>query len=118
MSWPTLGFGVGLRAEHYGEILDGARRVDWFEALSENYFGTHGRPLATLEAVRRDYPVALHGVALSIGSTDPLDADYLAQLRQLIDIMQPALVTDHLCWTGVSGRPLYDLLPLPYTDEA
>lgn len=118
MDWPTLGFGVGLRAEHYDAILDGPRQVDWFEAISENYFATRGRPLATLEAVRRDYPVGLHGVALSIGSTDPLDDGYLAQLRQLIQIIQPALVTDHLCWTGVGGRPLYDLLPLPYTDEA
>jgi uncharacterized protein (UPF0276 family) len=118
MSWPALGFGVGLRAEHYDDILAGPRRVDWFEAISENYFDTHGRPLATLEAVRQDYPLALHGVALSIGSTDPLDEDYLTQLRQLIDIIEPVLVTDHLCWTGVSGRPLYDLLPLPYTEEA
>jgi uncharacterized protein (UPF0276 family) len=118
MSFPTLGFGVGLRAEHYDAILNGPRRVDWFEAISENYFDTHGRPLATLETVRRDYPVALHGVALSIGSTDPIDRAYLAQLRRLIDIIQPALVTDHLCWTGVTGRPLYDLLPLPHTDEA
>lgn len=118
MTWPTLGFGVGLRAEHYDAVLDGPRQVDWFEAISENYLGTHGRPLATLELVRRDYPVALHGVALSIGGTDPLDQDYLEQLRSLIEIIQPALVTDHLCWTGVAGRPLYDLLPLPYTDEA
>src|SRR5262245_25342352 len=117
MNWAALGFGVGLRPEHYDAVLGGPRRVDWFEALSENYFGTHGRPLATLEAVRRDYPVALHGVALSIGSTDPLDDAYLRQLRQLIDLIEPALVTDHLCWTGVSGRPLYDLLPLPYTVE-
>lgn len=118
MDWPVLGFGVGLRAEHYDAVLDGPRQVDWFEAISENYFSTHGRPLATLERVRRDYPIGLHGVALSIGSTDALDRDYLAQLRNLVEIIQPALVTDHLCWTGVAGRPLYDLLPLPYTDEA
>jgi uncharacterized protein (UPF0276 family) len=118
MDWPSLGFGVGLRAEHYDAILDGPQRVDWFEAISENYFDTHGRPLFVLERVRRDSPVALHGVALSIGSTDPLDAEYLVQLRQLIAVIQPALVTDHLCWTGVAGRPLYDLLPVPYTEEA
>jgi uncharacterized protein (UPF0276 family) len=116
--WPQLGFGVGLRAEHYDAIFDQAPRVDWFEAITENYFDTHGRPLAVLETVRRDYPLALHGVALSIGSADPLDREYLARLRDLVLRIEPALVTDHLCWTGVAGRPLYDLLPVPYTEEA
>jgi uncharacterized protein (UPF0276 family) len=115
---PNLGFGIGLRAEHYPDVLEGRRRVDWFEAITENYIETGGRPLAILEHVRRDCPVALHGVALSIGSTDPLDEDYLEKLSRLVRRIEPALVTDHLCWTGVSGRPLYDLLPLPYTREA
>ncbi len=116
--WPQLGFGVGLRAEHYDAVLSGgAPRVDWFEAITENYLDSGGRPLAILERVRRDHVVALHGVALSIGSTDPLDAQYLSRLCALVDRLEPALVTDHLCWTGVGGRSLYDLLPLPYTEE-
>ena len=117
LDWPRLGFGVGLRAEHYQHILDQRPPVDWFEAITENYLDSGGRPLHILEQVRRDYPLALHGVALSIGSTDPLDARYLDRLRTLIARLQPALVTDHLCWTGVGGRALYDLLPLPYTEE-
>lgn len=113
-----LGHGVGLRAEHYDEFLQGRPGVDWVEAISENYMDTGGRPLHVLERVRRDLPVALHGVALSIGSTDPLDEAYLASLRALVRRIEPALVTDHLCWTGVGGRTLYDLLPLPLTEEA
>jgi uncharacterized protein len=117
LEWPRLGFGVGLRAEHYEHILGERPPVDWFEAITENYLDSDGRPLHILEQVRRDHPLALHGVALSIGSTDPLDARYLARLRALIARVQPALVTDHLCWTGVGGRAVYDLLPLPYTEE-
>lgn len=116
--FPNFGFGVGLRAEHYDEVIERPRAVDWFEAISENYMETRGRPLAILERVRRDHPLALHGVALSIGSTDPLDMAYLAKLRDLIERVEPALVTDHLCWSGVGQRPLFDLLPLPYTEEA
>ena len=115
--WPKLGFGVGLRAEHYREIESSPRRVDWFEAITENYLDTAGRPLATLERIRADYPVALHGVALSIGSAEPVDPVYLERLRALVDSIEPALVTDHLCWTGIGRRKLYDLLPLPYTDQ-
>ena len=115
--WPRLGFGAGLRAEHYEDILAGAGGADWFEAISENYMGTLGRPLAVLEQVRRDYPIALHGVSLSIGSTDELDLDYLAGLKQLIDRIDPAIVSDHLCWSQHAGNPLFDLLPLPYTEE-
>jgi uncharacterized protein (UPF0276 family) len=117
-SWPLLGFGVGLRAEHYPDVLDGRAHADWFEATTENYMDSGGRPLHVLETVRRDHPVALHGVALSIGSTDPLDERYLASLKTLADRIEPALVTDHLCWTGVGNRSLYDLLPVPYTEEA
>jgi len=117
-TWPRLGFGVGLRAEHYQHILAAAPPVDWFEAITENYLDTGGQPLHILEQVRRNYPLALHGVALSIGSTDPLDSEYLARLRALIERVEPALVTDHLCWTGIARQKLYDLLPLPYTDEA
>jgi len=114
----SLGFGVGLRPEHYAEILGGPRRFDWFEAITENYLDTGGRPLHVLERLRRDYPVALHGVALSIGSADAVNLDYLQRLRALVGRIEPVLVTDHLCWTGIGGRSLYDLLPLPYTEEA
>jgi uncharacterized protein (UPF0276 family) len=93
-------------------------RVDWFEAISENFMDSGGRPLAVLEAVRRRYPVALHGVSLSIGSTDPLDSRYLARLKALSDRIEPAIVSDHLCWSGVEGDRLHDLLPLPFTEEA
>jgi uncharacterized protein (UPF0276 family) len=117
MNWPSLGFGVGLRTDHYQHILAERPPVDWFEAITENYLDSGGRPLHVLEQVRSDYPLALHGVALSIGSADPLDARYLARLRALIDRIEPALVTDHLCWSGVAGRKVYDLLPLPYTEE-
>jgi uncharacterized protein len=118
LEWPALGFGVGLRAEHYDDLLAGPRRTDWFEAITENYIDSGGRPMHVLDRVRRDYPVALHGVALSIGSTDPLNQQYLRRLRTLVRRIRPALVTDHLCWTAVDGRGVYDLLPLPYTSEA
>jgi uncharacterized protein (UPF0276 family) len=116
-NWPRLGFGVGLRAEHYDDVLAGSKGADWFEAITDNYLDTKGRPLAVLESVRRDYPVALHGVALSIGSVDPLDRCYLKALRNLADRIEPALISDHLCWSGVDGRALFDLLPLPLTEE-
>ena len=117
LDWPRLGYGVGLRAEHYDEVLAAPAAVDWFEALTENYLDTGGRPLHVLESVRRDHAVALHGVALSIGGTDPLDRAYLRSLRGLVDRIAPAIVSDHLCWTGVDGRSLHDLLPLPCTEE-
>ncbi len=116
--WPQLGFGVGLRAEHYETILSERPRVDWFEAITENYLDSGGRPLAVLERVRRDYALALHGVSLSIGATEPLDRDYLRKLRTLVERIDPVAISDHLCWTNVGGRHLYDLLPLPYTEEA
>jgi uncharacterized protein (UPF0276 family) len=116
--WPRLGCGMGLRREHYEFVLEERPPVEWFEVVTENYLDTGGRPLAVLDAVRRDYPVGLHGVALSIGSTDPLDARYLERLAALVERVEPALVTDHLCWAGVDGRSLYDLLPVPYTEEA
>jgi hypothetical protein len=115
--WPRLGFGAGLRAEHYDDVLAGTSGVEWFEAISENYMDTNGRPLAVLEAVRRDHPVALHGVALSIGSADPLDTSYLQALAALVERIEPAIVSDHLCWSSVDGRALFDLLPLPLTEE-
>ncbi len=116
--WPQLGYGLGLRTEHYSDVLEGRTTdVDWFEVISENFMDSGGRPLRILEAVRRDRPVALHGVGLSIGSSDALNERYLEQLDSLAKRIEPALITDHLCWTGTGGRGLYDLLPLPYTEE-
>ena len=116
--WPTLGCGVGLRTEHYDTIIREWPQMDWFEAISENFMDSGGRPLRMLEAVRARYPVALHGVSLSIGSTDPLDLRYLQRLKTLADRIDPAIVSDHLCWTSVDGEHLHDLLPLPFTEEA
>ena len=112
-----LGHGVGLRREHFDRVLASATAVDWFEVISENFMVRGGRPLHVLERVRRDYPVVLHGVSLSIGSVDPLRQDYLAELRTLAERIEPAWVSDHLCWTGVGGHNAHDLLPLPYTEE-
>jgi hypothetical protein len=112
-----LGIGIGLRPVHFGEILAGRPAVDWFEVLSENFMDTGGRPLHILDQVVERYPVALHGVSLSIGSTDPLDRGYLHRLRALAERTRARWISDHLCWTGVLGRNTHDLLPLPY-DEA
>jgi len=114
---PDLGVGIGLRPVHFGQILGGEPRVDWFEVLSENYMDTGGRPLFILDQVTERYPVALHGVSLSVGSTDPLDREYLRKLKELARRTRAHWVSDHLCWTGVLGRNTHDLLPLPY-DEA
>lgn len=113
-----LGYGLGLRVPHYQEILDQSPALDWLEILSENYLVPGGRPLHNLERFRSRYPLAMHGVSLSIGSSDPLNRDYLRQLKSLADRIEPAWISDHLCWTGVAGRNLHDLMPLPYTEEA
>jgi hypothetical protein len=115
---PDLGVGLGLRTVHYGRIVETQPQVDWFEILSENYMQTGGRPLEWLDAVAARYPVAMHGVSLSIGSTDPLDRAYLTELRALRDRTKARWVSDHLCWTGVGGKNTHDLLPMPYTEEA
>jgi uncharacterized protein (UPF0276 family) len=117
MEFPFLGFGVGLRTTHYSEILETYPAVDWFEVISENFMVAGGRPLHVLEQVRSRYPIVLHGVSLSIGSTDPVNLDYLRQLKDLARRFEPAWISDHLCWTGVGGRNAHDLLPLPYTPE-
>jgi len=113
-----LGFGLGLRIPHYDEILATRPKVDWFEVLSENYLVPGGKPLYYLDRVRAHYPIVMHGVSLSIGSTDPLNRDYLGQLKTLADRIEPKWISDHLCWTGVGGLNLHDLMPLPYTEEA
>ncbi len=115
--FPSLGFGVGLRRPHYSYILQNRPKMDWFEAISENFMVDGGRPLEVLEGVRANYPVVFHGVSLSIGSADPLNRDYLEKLATLARRFEPAWISDHLCWTGVGGRNLHDLLPLPYTEE-
>ena len=119
---PYLGVGVGLRSPHYADVLERAEAgrlgVDWFEALSENYMVRGGRPLRMLDTVRRSAPMALHGVSLNIGSSDPLSDEYLNELARLADRVEPCWISDHLCWTGVGGHNLHDLVPLPYTEEA
>ena len=110
--------GIGLRAPHVREVLAGRPAVAWFEVHSENYFAAGGAALVALERVRADYPVALHGVGLSLGSADPLDRGYLAKLARLAARIEPAAVSEHLCWSGIDGRHFNDLLPLPYTAEA
>ncbi len=120
--FPSLGMGIGLRGSHYAHILSTLPAISWFEAISENYMGiaggSGGRPLHTLESIRKHYPIVLHGVSMSIGSTDPLNYDYLAKLKSLASQIEPSWISDHLCWTGVEGKNLHDLLPLPYTEEA
>lgn len=115
---PDLGFGLGLRPPHYAHIFEHKPAVDWFEIISENFMDTGGRPRRNLARIRADYPVVMHGVALSIGTVDPLNSEYLQKLKALMDWVEPAWVSDHLCWTGVAHRNTHDLLPLPYTEEA
>jgi uncharacterized protein (UPF0276 family) len=114
----NLGIGLGLRTVHYGHILEERPPVDWFEILSENFMQTEGKPLYFLDAIAERYPIVMHGVSLSIGSTDPLDRAYLAELRSLRDRTRARWVSDHLCFTGVSRKNTHDLLPVPYTEEA
>jgi uncharacterized protein len=114
----ALGFGLGLRPEHYESILEGEPHVDWFEAITENYLVSGGRPLDNLARIRERWPIVLHGVSLSIGSTAPLDRAYLEALRGLARRTEPHWISDHLCWTGTDGLNLHDLLPLPFTEEA
>lgn len=113
-----LGFGLGLRAQHYADILAGDPEIDWFEVISENYMVPGGQPLRILDQIRARYPIVMHGVSLSIASTAPFDTDYLSGLKALADRTEPVFVSDHLCWTGVHGVNLHDLLPFPYTREA
>jgi len=117
-SRPDLGFGLGLRRQHYTAILEQKPAVEWFEVLTENYLVAGGKPLHYLDRIRASYPVVMHGVGLSVGSTDPLNMDYLRRVRSLASRIEPRWISDHLCWTGVDGLNMHDLLPLPYTEEA
>jgi uncharacterized protein len=116
--FPYLGRGLGLRREHYRHVTETIPNVGWFEVISENFMVAGGNPRRVLEAVRRDYPVVLHGVSMSIASTDPLDQRYLADLAALAREVEPAWISDHLCWGTAHGINAHDLLPVPYTEEA
>lgn len=110
--------GIGLRAPHHSEFLERRPTIGWLEVHSENFFGPGGEALALLQTLRADYPVSLHGVGLSLGSADALAERHLAKLKALVERIQPAAVSEHLCWSSVDGRFLNDLLPMPYTEEA
>ncbi len=112
------GFGLGLRTPHYDAVLHESHAIDWLEIITENYIGLGGKPLDYLTRIRAKFPMVMHGVSLSIGSSDRPDPAYLAKVRALARRIEPEWISDHLCWTGVDGRNLHDLLPLPYTEEA
>ncbi|MFO0918884.1 MAG: DUF692 domain-containing protein [Planctomycetaceae bacterium] len=118
LGYDHLGYGVGLRTTHFGEILARWPPVDWFEIISENFIHSQGRPRYVLEQIAERYPVVMHGVSLSIGSTDPLNFEYLAKLRSLAKTIDARWISDHLCWTGVAGINTHDLLPLPFHEES
>ena len=112
------GFGLGLRTAHYQDFLTSPQRVDWLEIITDNFLVEGGKPLVVLETLRRDYPIAMHGVAMSIGSASGLDLGYLARVKELARRVQPMWVSDHLCWTGAGGNVMHDLYPMPYTEES
>jgi uncharacterized protein (UPF0276 family) len=115
---PSPGYGLGLRPQHYADFAASKRDVDWLEIISENFMVDGGKALQWLDRIRADYPMAMHGVTLSIGGTDPLDLDYLKRLKALAARVDPLWVSDHVCWGGHGGIHAHDLLPLPYTAEA
>ncbi len=117
-TFPNLGLGLGLRSQHFNHILAQQPAVAWFEVISENFMDSYGRPRHVLRQIAERYPVVMHGVSLSIGSTDPLNASYLKSLKTLAAEVQPAWISDHLCWTGVLGVNSHDLLPLPLHEES
>lgn len=115
---PYLGFGLGLRTKHYPYIFEHTPKVDWFEIISENFMDTDGRPKRTLARIKELYPIVMHGVGMSIGTVDPIHSEYLQKLKALASWVNPAWISDHLCWTGVAHKNTHDLLPVPYTQEA
>ncbi len=116
-SLPDLGLGLGLRAPHIGDILTSWPEVGWFEIITENFLVHRGYLSWVLERIAERYPVVMHGVSLSIGSTEPLNMEYLQAVKSLADRIDTPWVSDHVCWTGVGGRNSHDLLPVPYTEE-
>ena len=116
--FPNLGCGLGLRPPHYGAAARGHIGVDWLEVITENFMVEGGNPRRVLRAARAHYPIVLHGVSMSLGSVDPLDDRYLDRLAALADEVEPAWISDHLCWSSFSGHTGHDLWPLPYTEEA
>ena len=115
---PNLGYGVGLRSAHFEHLLAHWPAVDWFEIVSENFMDSQGRPRHVLDEIVARYPVVAHGVSLSIGSADPLDREYLDRLKRFVDAIDPAWVSDHVCWTGVAGLNTHELVPIPFTEES
>lgn len=116
---PYLGFGLGLRTDHYSDILTNKpSEIDWFEVISENYMVDGGKPLYHLDKVRSDYPIVMHGVSMSIAGDHPIDYNYLNQLKVLAERVEPEWISDHLAWTRGSAHNLHDLLPVPYTQES
>lgn len=115
---PFLGFGLGLRPEHYEQVINEKPDLDWFEIITENYLVDGGKPHYYLDKIRENYPIVMHGVSLSIGSTDPLDFNYLKKIKLLAERIEPIWISDHLCWTGINQLNMHDLLPLPYTKPA
>ena len=118
ISLPYLGHGIGLRPCHYREVIETRPRLDWLEVISENFMVPGGNPRRVLRRAREQYPVVMHGVSLSLGSTDPLNQQYLDELARLASEVEPAWISDHLCWGSFDGKHAHDLLPLPYTEEA
>lgn len=116
LGFPNLGLGLGLRTAHYAHILEHRPTVDWFEVISENYMDSGGKPRYVLEQIAARYPIVMHGVSLSIGSTDPLNMTYLTRLKALAKEVTPVWISDHICWTGIAGRNTHDLLPIPFTE--
>ncbi len=118
IKYPHLGFGLGLRKEHYQDVINTRPEVEWFEILTENYLVNGGKPLYFLHQIAEQYPLVMHGVSMNIGNTEPLDTDYLSQIKQLKNSVNAHWLSDHLCWTGTNGTNAHDLLPLPYTEES
>ena len=117
-TYPYLGFGLGLRTDHYSAVLETRPAVDWFEVITENYLVPGGKPVYFLEKIRQHYPMVMHGVSMSLGGSDPLNMDYLSQVKHLAERIEAEWISDHLCWTMVDGVNTHDLMPLPYTEEA
>ena len=116
--FPDLGLGIGLRTVHYSHILENWPEIDWFEIMSENYMDTEGNPVRVLDEIAERYPIVMHGVSMSIGSTDPIDFDFLEKLKVLAKRVNAHWLGDHVCWTGVHGKNGHDLYPLPYNEES